>query len=223
MWQNGNYMQDLNYYNQNPNYTYNPYMQNVPNNTYVSQNNMNMNNMGNTNNMNNTPMRQPQQNLNAMYPAVYRIISPVVSQVVSNNNTSYLTEDGLNSMVDTVYNIVEGDINLSNSQNTAANVTQNTTTENSSSNCSRANTTSTGREFNNYCKRCYEQVKFFIKRFDQNYDFKRNIVKKTMSTNDDAKCKYGNWKYEPQYVYVRQKQANSACFFLAYFDETENF
>ncbi len=155
MWQNGNYMQDLNYYNQNPNYTYNPYMQNMPSSTYASQNNMNMNNMGNASNMN-PPMRQPQQNLNAMYPAVYRIISPVVSQVVSNNNTNYLTEDGLNSMVDTVYNIVEGDINLSNSQNTAASVAQTTTTENSSSNCSRANTTSTGREYSNYCKRYYE-------------------------------------------------------------------
>ena len=152
MWQNGNYMQDLNYYNQNPNYTYNPY---VPNNTYASQNNMNMNNMGNASNMN-APMRQSQQNLNAMYPAVYRIISPVVSQVVSNNNNSYLTVDDLNSMVDTVYNIVEGDINLSNSQNTAASVAQTTTTENSSNNCSRANTTSTGREFNNYCKHYYE-------------------------------------------------------------------
>lgn len=146
--QNGNYMQDLNYYNQNPNpnYTYNPYMQN---NTYPNQNNMSMNNMGNMN----TPMRQPQQNLNAMYPAVYRIILPVVSQVVSNNNTSYLTEDGLNSMVDTVYNIVEGDINLQSNSNSATGEAQTTTTENSSSsNCSRANTTSSGREYNNYYK-----------------------------------------------------------------------
>ena len=91
-YQNGNYMQDLNYYNQNPNY--NPMMNVYANNT------MPMN-----------PM--PQQNLSTFYPAVYRIIEPISSQVVSNNNTNYLTEDLLNQMVDSVYNIVEGDINVS--------------------------------------------------------------------------------------------------------------
>lgn len=76
-YQNGNYMQDLNYYNQNPtpNQGFNPYMQN---NNYQTQNmNMNMN----------TQILMNNQNLGAMYPAVYRIISPVASQVLSNCNT----------------------------------------------------------------------------------------------------------------------------------------
>ena len=81
---NGNYMQDLNYYNQNPvqNFGYNPYMMNNFNNQQFQ--------MG---------MRN-QQNLNSMYPATYRIICPVVSQVVANTNIQYITEDSLNNMVE---------------------------------------------------------------------------------------------------------------------------
>ena len=122
---NGNYMQDLNYYNQNPtanqNYGYNPYMNNFQNQQFP---------------MNMMP-QQNQQNLKAMYPAVYRIICPVVSQVVSNSNTQYITEDSLNSMVDSVYNIVEGDINLTeNPRNSNSNETA--TESDQSSNCSRS-------------------------------------------------------------------------------------
>ena len=101
-YQNGNYMQDLNCYNQIPNYGYNPYMQN------------------NYQNMFNSQMPASQANLSAMYPSVYRIISPVVSKALSDNNRSgYLTEDILNDMVNTVYTVVEGDVNIvSNSGNT---------------------------------------------------------------------------------------------------------
>ena len=123
-YQNGNYMQDLNYYNQTPNVGYNPYM----NNNFQNQN------MGMQNQM---PIGQ--QNLNAMYPAVYRIISPVVSQVLANNNTGYLTEDALNNMVDSVYRIVEGDINLGDNSN-VSNVASNENTNNSS--CERNSSTS---------------------------------------------------------------------------------
>lgn len=113
-YQNGNYMQDLNYYNQNPNYGYNPY-QNM-----------------------NAPMYQ---NLSIMYPAVYRIISPVVAQVLSTANTTYLTEDALNKMVDNVYNIVERDINVEDSLNSVA---PSQVSENQNSgNCERNSTRST--------------------------------------------------------------------------------
>ncbi len=153
--QNGNYMQDLNYYNQNPNpnYAYNPYMSNGQNGAYVPQSSVNMGDMSGysngTMNMMNTPtqrMPQSQQNLNAMYPAVYRIISPVVSQVVANNNTNYLTEESLNSMVDSVYSIVEGDINV------PEETSRDTVTENStSSNCSREIPTTGTRRYYNKC------------------------------------------------------------------------
>lgn len=123
-YQNGNYMQDLNYYNQTPNFGYNPYMANQ----FQSQS-MNMGN--------GTQMQMQSQNLNAMYPAVHRIISPVANQVLANCNTSYLTEDTLNNMVDTVYNIVEGDINV---ESCPAQTTQSTPTETQSSNCDRNST-----------------------------------------------------------------------------------
>ena len=123
-YQNGNYMQDLNYYNQNPNYGYQPYM----------QNNFQTPNMNPMNGL------MPQQNLNAMYPAVYRIISPVASQVLANNPTGYITEEALNSMVDTIYNIVEGDINLENNSNSANSSTSNESTN--ANNCARSNSSS---------------------------------------------------------------------------------
>lgn len=126
---NGSYMQDLNYYNQNPvqNWGYNPYM------------------------MNNQQFQigmQNQQNLNAMYPASYRIICPVAKQVVNNSNTQYITEESLNNMVDTVYNIVEGDINLSensrsSNQNSNETSAENTQTNNRNSSSSNSSTSAT--------------------------------------------------------------------------------
>lgn len=142
-YQNGGYMQDLNYYNQNPaanqGYGYNPYMT-TTNNNYQTQN------ITQGQPMMAMPMQMPQQNLNAMYPAVYRIISPVASQVLSNSNTQYISEDALNNMVDTVYNIVEGDINLSDDSNSSSNLSSNSNTNsrecesNQSNNCGRTST-----------------------------------------------------------------------------------
>lgn len=129
-YQNGNYMQDLNYYNQTPNFGYNPYNQ-----TNNFQNQTTNNNTQNISGMPNMSIGQC-QNLSAMYPAVYRIISPVASQVISNNNTNFLTEEALNNMVDTVYSIVEGDINVTNDPVTT-NISE--TTENTSTSCSRTN------------------------------------------------------------------------------------
>lgn len=52
-----------------------------------------------------------------MYPQVYRIINPVANRVISSSNYPFVTEDTLNNMVDTVYNIVEGDISTLTSTN----------------------------------------------------------------------------------------------------------
>ena len=122
-YQNGNYMQDLNYYNQNP--AYNPYANQFQNQTFNPQ----------------IPMGQmPMQNLNAMYPAIYRIISPVVSQVLASNQGGYLTEESLNHMVDTVYNIVEGDINLG--AQATSNMPNSSNENSNASNCERNSSTS---------------------------------------------------------------------------------
>ena len=140
---NGSYMQDLNYYNQNPimnqNFGYNPYMMNS------FQNQQFPIGMG----------MQNQQNLKSMYPATYRVICPVVSLVVSNTNTQYITEDSLNNMVDTVYNIVEGDVSsLISTQNPSIqgdDTTQKNSNINTNNNRSQAytnNSSTSGRSSN---------------------------------------------------------------------------
>ncbi len=59
-----------------------------------------------------------QNSMNNMYPQVYRIINPVAQRVISNNSYPYYNEDNINNMVDTVYNIVEGDVNTLTSTST---------------------------------------------------------------------------------------------------------
>lgn len=102
-----NYMQDFYYYNQLPNRPYNM------NNSYNNNDMLRQNNYpngyfpyGNNNNMNNF-------DLTKYYPSIYRIINPVVCKIIQNSNYQFLNEDTLNNMVETVYNIVEGQIEYS--------------------------------------------------------------------------------------------------------------
>lgn len=105
---NDGYMQDLYYYNQMPNNTYlNSYSNGMnlnPNIQMMGNNNMPVNNFGMQNNFS-------VQNLNSLYPSIYRIINPVVSKVVSNNNQP-INENLINNMADTIYNIVEGQVDF---------------------------------------------------------------------------------------------------------------
>ena len=137
------YMRDVFYFNQMPNQMQNPNMgfQNMGFNQPVNQ-------IGQMN-----PMNQG-INYNNMFPSIYRIVQPVVSRVVTGNNYQYLTEDNLNSMVDTVYNIVEGDV-VNSSENDCqatqtvsaqATRTQNTNTTTSNNN---SNNVSTARNCEN--------------------------------------------------------------------------
>ena len=114
---NNDYMRDAFYYSipQNSTYAngYNNSFGPMLQNNVVPTNSMPSNNFGNSMMGNN--MMMPQQNMQmtsvtSMYPQIYRIINPVASRVISNSNHQYLTEDSLNNMVDTVYNIVEGDV-----------------------------------------------------------------------------------------------------------------
>ena len=130
---NQDYMQDLNFYNQ-----VNPNMQNIGNPNGYSfgmqpntncmcsqfQNGFIPNNM--QCNMNQT--MQLNNNLEGMYPCTYKIINPVVERVIDGtcSRNQMVTEDNLNNMVDTVFNIVEGQIEkedssfTSNSNNTSS-------------------------------------------------------------------------------------------------------
>jgi len=98
-----NYMQDLFYYNQFPNNrsTYNPYANNFA--------------------------QAPNTPLENLYPSIYKIINPVILRVLAGNNTQYLTEDNLNNLVETVYNIIEGQIDVEDENNdNTSNTVQNT-------------------------------------------------------------------------------------------------
>ena len=164
---NNGYMEDLYYYNQMPNNTYmnNPGNNMMGNNMLGNSMNQNLgtpmmtNNMGvmNSNGMfmgqinSNQQNMMPMQNLSSLYPSIYRIINPVVSRVVSNGNNQIVNEDSLNNMVDTVFNIVEGQIDLEGESTTQRNVqSENQTNLNSSSNMtsgsnSSSRTTETNR------------------------------------------------------------------------------
>ena len=150
---NDNYMQDLYYYNQMPNGTY---MNGLGNNA-IGNPNMQMTQQGGFNNLPNNQMYNnlgmfpnniPIQNINNLYPSIYRILNPVISRVVLNNNQP-ITEDLLNNMTDTVINIVDGQLefgddkiqNNTNNQNqqSNANSSNNNTTNNSLSRSSESN------------------------------------------------------------------------------------
>lgn len=83
---NLDYMQDYNFYNQNPN-------------TYFSS-------------LSQQPgIFNPMQttNLSYFYPSIYKILVPVIVKVISTSNLQYLNEEVINNITDTVYKIVEDD------------------------------------------------------------------------------------------------------------------
>jgi hypothetical protein len=86
------------------------------------------------------PNNMPIQNLSNMYPSIYRILNPVISRIVSNNNQS-ISEDLLNNMTDTVFNIVEGQIDLGEDYETQGN----NRTDNQSINANSSNNNSSNR------------------------------------------------------------------------------
>lgn len=144
---NDGYMQDLYFYNQMPN---NTYMNSFGNNMMGNPNMQMMNNaMPNNIQPNNQMMQNPTmfsnnipvQNLNNLYPSIYRILNPVVSRVVSNNNQP-ISEDLLNNMTDTVFNIVEGQVDLGNDQIQRNTQNENQSSSNTTSNTSTNNSTS---------------------------------------------------------------------------------
>lgn len=122
------YMRDVFYFNQMPNQNMGFQMPNQ---------NMGFNQMNSGNQI---------PNYNNMYPSIYRIIQPVVSRVVTGNNYQYLTEESLSSMVDTVYNIVEGDVTtVSENESQSSNSNQPRTQSQSTTQTSAQPTNSSSR------------------------------------------------------------------------------
>ena len=135
---NDSYLQDLYFYNQMP---HSQYISGTPNNMLGNYNMQQVQGgmMGNGQMFMNSPCfpnnNMPVQNLNNLYPSIYRILNPVVSKVTTNTNQP-ITEELLNNMTDTVFNIVEGQIDLP-SEDMQNNENQSNLTSNASSNSSQ--------------------------------------------------------------------------------------
>lgn len=161
---NNDYMRDAFLYSQPQNSTY---QYNGMNNYYSPVGNMQNSGMNMMNPYSNN-MNYCQNSLEGMYPQIYRVIDPVAKRVILNNGCQYYSEDNLNNMVDTVFNIVEGDVSsLTNSSNNMMNsddtVTQgpnrNATTNTSKPNNESVRPTSTVNTPNN----CNNILKDLIK------------------------------------------------------------
>lgn len=141
---NDNYMQDLYCFNQVPNSNLN--MNTYPNSNSF-QNNMWSQQNGGYYNSNNIQSNFNQiNNLNSLYPSIYRIIMPVIVRVLQNSNYQFLNEDVLNNMVDTVYNIVEGQIDYSDEPNN--NINNNILNDYTISNSSNSSNNSANNQVN---------------------------------------------------------------------------
>ena len=150
---NDSYMQDLYYYNQIPN---NAFMNNFGNNILGNSNMTPIQQGGMSNIPNNQIFTNPGafftnniqvQNLSSLYPSIYRILNPVISKIVSNNNQP-ISEELLNNMTDTVFNIVEGQIDFGDDQIQRNNSENQTVNSNSSSNFSSNNSTNRNSDSN---------------------------------------------------------------------------
>ena len=95
------YMQNLNYYNQNP-YMGDSFYNNRTNDLFYRS----ANNIGGFNNINGNNNRT---NLNMLYPEIYRVIYPVVKNILDNTNISIVDDKFINSIVKNVLSILEGE------------------------------------------------------------------------------------------------------------------
>lgn len=171
---NDNYMQDLYFYNQMPQNTYNPNMNNfgnqMPNNMGMMNNAGSMY-MGQNQNMFNN--QNQMQSMSSLYPSIYRIINPVVSRVIQNSNYQYFNEDVLNNMVDTVYNIVEGQIEYDEEDPVAS---RTSTTQNDTNNVT-TNSSNTGTTTRQTETRQQTTQTTNISRNNRNDSLLRDIIK----------------------------------------------
>ena len=112
MYFNNDYMQNLNYYNQNPFGNMNSMMGVNANNGYLNNNTIGNQTNGLYNNLNPYTCflnSNTVNNMNNLYPEIYRITYPIVKNLVSSSNINMIDETGLNNMVDTVLRILDGE------------------------------------------------------------------------------------------------------------------
>ena len=177
---NDSYMQDLYFYNQIPN---NAYMYDIGNSMTGIPNIQMMPTNPITNNMmykapGFVPNNYSGANLNNLYPSIYRIINPVISRVVSNNNQP-ITEELLNNMTDTVFNIVEGQIDFSDDQVQKVSQTENS----NSSNTNQSRSPESIKTINNQTQSKSNRNDYLLKDF-----IKTLIIKELLFKNQMYKC-----------------------------------
>lgn len=85
-------------------------------------------------------------NINNLYPSIYRIVYPVVQKVTSENNFQVINDEIVTNTTDTIYNIVEGDLNSA--QNSAQNCNSNSSSQRNMSSSSNSNTSSSNNNQN---------------------------------------------------------------------------
>lgn len=81
-------------------------------------------------------------NINNLYPSIYRIVYPVVQKVTSENNFQVINDEIVTNTTDTIYNIVEGDLN------SAQNCNSNSSSQRNMSSSSNSNTSSSNNNQN---------------------------------------------------------------------------
>ncbi len=165
------YMRDFFYYNQNPN-------------------------MNGFNQMN----YMPNNNIENLFPNIYRIIMPVVKRVVAGSNYQFLTEEVLNNMVDTVYNIIDGDRTISkdneNNSSTENRRVSNTNNSNSSSQNQSINTQTSRDDTNNQNELLKDLIRILILQEIIKNGNRRNFNQ--MNQNYNNSNMYSN-QYQPNF------------------------
>ena len=115
------------------------------------------NGLSNPNSNNFMPQANMSQNLNSMYPSIYKIVYPVIQKVIAGNNYQFVNEETVNNIVDVVIGITAGDINnmennemRSNSNLCSGNNNVNNNSNNASNNSSN-NLNNNGNNSSNNC------------------------------------------------------------------------
>lgn len=113
----------------------------------------NMNGFG-CSGMNNymAPMQNSNQNFNNLYPSIYRIVYPVVQKVISEGNFQVINDETISNITDTIYNIVEGDLNSAQSlaQNSNSNQQNGRTNQTPNQNINNSSNSSNSQGVTNY-------------------------------------------------------------------------
>ena len=146
MYFNNDYMQNLNYYNQNPYGNFNTL------NNYSYDNLMGQRGIINPSINNNYQTNDLFQNnnLRSLYPDIYKVSYPVIENILKNTNLNMIDNNSITAIVDNVLNILEGNNNSNSSNNNSRNNIDSSLNTNNTNNTNNLdNNTSSNINLNN--------------------------------------------------------------------------